>query len=96
MGEIDKSIIIFKALSEKTRIRIIKTIYEEEKNVSQIASDLNMSQSAISHQLKILRIHNIVKRKRLGKEAYYCLSDNHIKGLIDNVFTHVRECEVEL
>ncbi len=93
MEKIEKSIIIFKALGDETRIRIIEAIYDREKNVSEIAKTLNMNQSAISHQLKLLKNSSIVKNRRQGKEIYYYLSDEHIKTLVESVFTHAKNCE---
>lgn len=93
MEKIAKSVYIFKALGDETRIKIIEVIYREERNVSEIAKKLNMNQSAISHQLKILKNSSIVKNRRQGKEIYYYLSDEHIRTLIDTVFTHADDCE---
>ncbi len=52
-----------------------------------------MNQSAISHQLKLLKNSSIVKNRRQGKEIYYYLSDEHIKTLVESVFTHAKNCE---
>jgi DNA-binding transcriptional ArsR family regulator len=59
-----------------------------KKSVSAIASELKMSQSAISHQLKTLRQADIVKSKRKGKEVFYGLTDFHVKVIMEQVFSH--------
>lgn len=88
MEVLEKSVMIFKSLGDETRIKIVKAIFDSEKKVSNIATDVNMTQSAVSHQLQILKLSNIVKSERKGKEVYYSLSDNHIKTIIEQVFTH--------
>lgn len=88
MEIIERSVYIFKALGDKTRLRIVDSIYEQAKSVNTIANELQMSQSAISHQLKLLKTYDIVKSLRKGKEVYYSLSDSHVKEIIDQVYTH--------
>lgn len=88
MYDIKKSVNIFKALGDLTRLRIVVAIFEEGKAVGEIANELGMTQSAISHQLKNLRDNNIVKNVRKGKEVHYYLSDDHIKEIITQVFIH--------
>lgn len=88
---IDNSMAIFKALGDLTRLKIIYTLYDKEKSVNEIAKDINLSQSAISHQLTLLRNIDIVRFKQNGKERLYYLSDEHIKTIIDQVSKHVEE-----
>ena len=83
---------IFKALGDKTRIKIIESIFDDEKSVSSISKDTDVSQSAISHQLKLLREVDIVRFHQVGKERYYYISDDHIKTIIDQVFKHTEDC----
>lgn len=88
MNVIEKSVNIFKALGDNTRLKIVESIFDNGKSVTTIANELSMTQSAISHQLKVLKSNNIVKSERKGKEVYYILSDQHIKVMIEQVFNH--------
>jgi ArsR family transcriptional regulator len=92
MGKIEKSMEIFKALGDLTRLKIISCIFNEEKSVNMISRDINLSQSAISHQLRLLREVDIVRYKQNGKERLYYLSDDHVKTIIDQVFRHTEDC----
>ncbi|MFA6627896.1 MAG: metalloregulator ArsR/SmtB family transcription factor [Bacilli bacterium] len=94
MNKIEKSTRIFKALGDETRIRIIESIFEEPKNVTDIAQSLQMTHSAISHQLKILKDCDIVRSNRHGKNIFYYISDEHIKTVVESIFTHTMNCEV--
>lgn len=86
--KIDNSVLIFKALADETRIKIIDTILEESKTVSQIVKEINESQSGVSHQLKFLKEANIVKSERQGKCVYYSLADEHVKKIVKQTFLH--------
>lgn len=88
MDTIEKSAMLFKTLGDSTRLKIVKAVCNEEKSVTAIASELRMSQSAISHQLKTLRQSDIVKSNRKGKEVFYGLSDYHVKVIMEQVFSH--------
>lgn len=81
----------FKALGDTTRIKIIYALAQEELCVYCIAKILNMSDSAISHQLRILRNMNLVKHRREGQMVYYSLDDNHIRHLLKDCLEHVEE-----
>lgn len=89
MNSIEKSGAIFKSLGDETRLKIVCTLLNEELSVSSIAKKVNMSLSAVSHQLKVLKMNEILKAERKGKEIYYSLNDEHIKVMIDQVLTHV-------
>ena len=82
---------LFKVFSDSTRIRILYFLFEQEKSVTEIAEALNMNQSAISHQLRILKGSKLVKSKRDGKTIYYSLDDNHIYNIIVQGIEHVTE-----
>ena len=82
---------LFKVFGDSTRIRILHTLFNEEMCVQDIASDLNMTQSAISHQLKILRQSKLIKSRRDGKMIYYSLADAHVKTIISCGLEHVEE-----
>ena len=79
----------FKILGEPTRIKILNTLDSNEMCVCDIANVLNMTKSTISHQLNILRINNIVKYKKVGKEVYYTLDDEHVKEVFEIALSHI-------
>jgi len=81
----------YKAFSDPTRIKILYTLARGEICVCNISNNLKMSQSAISHQLKVLRNNNIVKFKKIGKTVYYSLCDNHIKLILQQGLSHINE-----
>lgn len=82
---------LFKVFGDSTRIRILYALFFEEKSVTEISDILDMSQSAISHQLKYLKDNNLVKSKRDGKSVYYSLSDDHVKIIVETALEHVWE-----
>lgn len=81
---------IFKALSDPTRLKIIYVLSKSSLCVCDIANILDMTQSAISHQLRILRDLNLVKYKRRGKLMIYSLDDDHVFKLFEQGLTHVK------
>ena len=81
----------FKILGDSTRIKIILSIGDEEECVSAICEKINMSKSAVSHQLALLRAARLVKYRKIGKEVYYSLDDDHVKLLINSAWEHVNE-----
>lgn len=80
----------FKALSDPTRVRIISALSAGELCVCDLATTLGMSQSAISHQLRLLRQLRLVKRRKAGQMAYYTLDDEHVSALFHEGMDHVR------
>ena len=88
MHNIDKACLFFKALSDETRLKIVETLFERSMPVNERSQTVNMSQSAVSHQLKTLKLYNIVKSDRKRKEIYYSLNDDHVKTIISQVFSH--------
>ena len=82
---------LFKVFGDSTRIRILFVLFEAEVCVCDLAKALNMTQSAISHQLRVLRTANLVTYRKEGKTAYYRLADDHIKILLDTGLEHVTE-----
>ncbi|MGD9605390.1 MAG: ArsR/SmtB family transcription factor [Bacilli bacterium] len=88
MNQMEKSVLIFKCLGDITRLNIVQALAVEAKPVGGIAQELQMTPSAISHQLRILKNNNIVKSERKGKEVYYQLSDHHIHEVVNQVFDH--------
>lgn len=82
---------LFKVFGDSTRVRIICALFESEMCVCDIAAVLNMTQSAISHQLRVLKQARLVKYRRSGKTVYYSLADGHIKNIFNQAFEHVME-----
>lgn len=82
---------LFKVFADSTRIRILYSLSKNEKSVSEITNELNMNQSAISHQLKILKNNNLVKFRRSGKTILYSLDDEHVENIINQGIEHVKE-----
>ena len=82
---------LLKVFGDSTRIKILYDLFEGEKNVTEICQDLEMNQSAISHQLKILRTARLVSGKRVGKSILYSLADEHVKTIIAMGIEHIEE-----
>lgn len=83
----------YKIFGDTTRVKILYALDKSEMCVCDISSLLNMTISAVSHQLKILRDSNLVKSRRDGKVIYYCLADEHVKKIIECGLEHVLEPE---
>ncbi len=81
----------YKMFSDSTRLKILMILLNEKLCVNDIATKINMSQSSVSHQLKILRYNNFVKYERKGKEIYYSLADSHIKIILKYGIEHINE-----
>ena len=82
---------LFKVFGDTTRIRILYVLSEAEMCVCDIAQLLNMTTSAISHQLRVLKQAGLVKYRREGKTIFYSLSDDHVKTIINQGMEHVEE-----
>ncbi len=80
---------LFKILGDPTRVKIVWALELHELCVCDIATVLNMTKSATSHQLALLRKHNIVKTRREGKQVFYSLDDEHVTSIIELAKTHV-------
>ncbi len=83
----------FKIMGEPSRLRILMALAAEELCVCDLSALLDLSESATSHQLRLLRNLRLVKYRKQGKMVYYSLDDDHIRGLIDQGLVHVRERE---
>ena len=81
---------VFKVLADETRVRIISALVPMELCVGELAEALEMSVSAVSHQLRLLRRLRVVKRRRLGRRIYYSLDDDHIEMMYDYGLDHCR------
>lgn len=82
---------LFKVFGDSTRIRILTVLHETEMCVCDIAQILSMTQSAISHQLRLLKQSKLVKNRREGKTVFYSLADAHVQTIIDQGMEHVME-----
>ena len=82
---------LFKNFSDSTRIRILYSLINKERSVNEIAELLNMNQSAISHQLRILKNSKLIRNRRDGKTVYYSLDDDHVYNIIEAGIEHVEE-----
>ncbi len=79
----------FKMLGNPTRIRILLLLMEQDANVSDLAEQLGMTQSAVSHQLNLLKSNKLVKRRRDGKMIFYALADEHVEMVIEKGAEHI-------
>ncbi|MBP5448449.1 MAG: winged helix-turn-helix transcriptional regulator [Treponema sp.] len=82
---------LFKIFGDSTRIKILFTLLEGERSVNEIAAALNMTQSAISHQLRILKTSRLIKAERDGKLSIYSLADTHVASILNQGLDHVNE-----
>ena len=82
---------LFKVFGDSTRIRILYCLFESEMCVCDIATLLSMTQSAISHQLSVLKKSKLVKSRRSGKTVFYSLADGHVRTIINQGMEHVKE-----
>ena len=82
---------LFKIFSDSTRIRILYLLSKKECHVNEIADELNMNQSAISHQLRILKHTKLIRNRKEGKTVFYSLSDNHVYNIINQGIKHIEE-----
>ena len=82
---------LFKVFGDSTRIRILSALLIEELCVCDICSLLNMTKSAVSHQLKVLKTAKLVRAKKKGKNVFYALNDHHVKSIIEKALEHICE-----
>jgi len=82
---------LFKVFGDSTRIRILFVLFDKEIGVNDLAEELNMTQSAVSHQLKVLKQAKLVKARRDGKSMLYSLADEHVRTIIAMGIEHIEE-----
>ena len=82
---------LFKVFGDSTRIKILYVLFQSEMCVCDIAQQLNMSQSAISHQLRVLKQAQLVKYRREGKTVFYSLADAHVNTILNQGLEHIEE-----
>ena len=80
---------VFSVLADPTRLRIIASLREGELCVCDLAAVVGQSESAVSHQLRVLREHNLVRSRKDGRRKYYALNDRHVAGLFGLALEHV-------
>ncbi len=79
----------FKALADPTRLKILALLFNGEHCVGDLADHLDVSQSAVSHQLRLLRSLNIVRYHKEGREVFYDLADDHVRDILVRSFEHI-------
>lgn len=82
---------LFKVFGDSTRIRILYALFEAEMCVGDIALLLGLSQTAVSHQLRMLKTNKLVKGRKEGKIVFYALADDHVRRIIDQGMEHIAE-----
>ncbi|MDD6160178.1 MAG: metalloregulator ArsR/SmtB family transcription factor [Oscillospiraceae bacterium] len=82
---------LFKVFGDSTRIKILYALFEAEMCVCDIAQLLGLTQSAVSHQLRVLKNARLVKPRREGKTVFYSLDDDHVRGMIEQGMEHIEE-----
>ncbi|MCI9111972.1 MAG: winged helix-turn-helix transcriptional regulator [Eubacterium sp.] len=82
---------LFKIFSDSTRVKVLCSLFEKELNVTEITAATGVSQTAVSHQLRILKQNHLVKYKRDGKQMVYSLADEHVKTIINCGIEHIEE-----
>ena len=82
---------IFKVFGDSTRIKILYALFEAELCVCDIAQLLGLTQTAVSHQLRVLKTNKLVKSRREGKNIFYSLADDHVRRIINQGMEHVEE-----
>lgn len=82
---------LFKIFGDSTRVKILFALHDGEKSVGELAFSLGMTDSAISHQLKILKDSKLVRGRREGKQIYYALDDDHVLSILNQGVEHLSE-----
>lgn len=82
---------LFKVFGDSTRMRILFVLFEAEVCVCDMAAALSMTDSAVSHQLKILKQNKLIKSRRAGRSVFYSLADDHVRAIVSQGIEHVTE-----
>ena len=82
---------LFQLMSDANRLRIILSVIDQEKAVSDIAASLSLSQPLVSHHLRLLRAARILRSERRGRQIFYAAADDHIRRVIEDMLTHIDE-----
>lgn len=89
--DIDRLSELHKAMGDFTRMKILWVLMKKDYCVNELAMQMNMSESAISHQLKILKFAKLVSSHKVGKNVFYTLCDEHIKWILEETYAHISE-----
>lgn len=89
--ELEEVAALYRVFGDKTRISLLHALLEREKCVNELANELGMTLSAVSHQLRILRQAHLVRSRRDGKTVYYAPDDDHVRTILMQGLDHVRE-----
>lgn len=94
MKTLDKKLVpktasFFKVVGDETRMKILCVIAEKETCVNDISEQVQMTKSAVSHQLKLLKDNGLIKSRREGKNIFYSLDDQHVVDILEIAFTHI-------
>ena len=89
--ELEEVAALYRVFGDKTRVALLHALLEREKCVNELASELSMTLSAVSHQLRILRQAHLVRTRRDGKTVYYAPDDDHVRTILMQGLDHVRE-----
>ena len=79
----------YKALGDPTRLRILALLFRGERGVGDLAEHLDVSQSAVSHQLRILRNLDMVRYRKAGREVFYSIADDHVRDILSRTLEHI-------
>ncbi len=90
-SQFEEMSLLFKMFSDSTRLKILNLLFENERCVSDFVEELQMSQSAVSHQLASLKKTHLIKSRKAGKNVYYSLADEHIESIFKMALDHVNE-----
>jgi DNA-binding transcriptional ArsR family regulator len=90
-GSVDAIALMFKLLGDPTRVRLLDALSHGERCVCDLAALAGLSESAVSHQLRLLRGARLVRVRREGRMAYYALDDHHVIGVLHDTRKHVEE-----
>ena len=90
-SEIESLSSFYKIMGDQTRLKLLMSLETGKLNVTDLSCALNMTLSAVSHQLKVLRNAKLVKTTKVGKEVFYELDDKHIKDILDKGLEHIKE-----
>ncbi|HIZ57354.1 MAG TPA: metalloregulator ArsR/SmtB family transcription factor [Candidatus Faecalibacterium gallistercoris] len=82
---------LFRVFGDSTRIKILYALHDQELCVQDIASQVGLSQSAVSHQLRVLKDSKLVRFRRDGKTVYYALDDDHVRSILSLGMEHIEE-----
>ena len=89
--ELEEVAALYRVFGDKTRVSLLHALLEREKCVNELAAELSMTLSAVSHQLRILKGAHLVRARRDGKAIYYTPDDDHVRSILMQGLEHVRE-----